>query len=151
MLVKQYAISQAAYDFWKLQEDQSENAGTLFDPIPAKIPGNISNPDDPGEPVLGFFEASGVSTSRIFISNEILPSQVYVPSDFEYCKFQALINPTPERINYLLANGWLYIDDYFDRDDLVVRLTNHITCLDCTLTGTNIRPGYWPVEVKGSR
>ncbi len=151
ILVKQYAITQASYDFWKTQEDQSENAGTLFDPIPAKISGNISNPDDPGEPVLGFFEASGISTSRIFISHEVLPSAVYVPSDFEYCKFQVLANPTPEQINYLLANGWIYVDDYYDRDDFVVRLTNHITCLDCTQTGTNVRPVYWPTEEQGER
>lgn len=148
ILVKQYALSPAAYDFWKMQEDQSENAGTLFDPIPTEIPGNIYNPDDPDEPVLGYFEASGTTSKRVFIDPELLPSDVLVPTDFEYCKYQVLTNPSEADLNYLMANGWIYIDDYYDRDDLIVRLTNHITCLDCTQTGTNVRPDYWPGEVK---
>jgi hypothetical protein len=151
ILVKQYALSQPAYDFWKMHEDQGENAGTLFDPIPTEIPGNIYNPDDPEEPVLGFFEASGTSSMRIFISPDLLPADVVIPTDFEYCRFQVMANPSEADLNYLLANGWIYIDDYYDRDDLIVRLTNHITCLDCTQTGTNVRPDYWPDGQKPSQ
>jgi hypothetical protein len=142
--VKQHAISQSAYEFWKMQEDLGENAGTLFDPIPTAIPGNIYCIDDPEEPVLGYFEASGVSTRRLFISRDLMPSDVFIPNGFEYCKFKSLTNPNPAVINTMLSNGWIYVDDYNYMDSLIVRLTNHASCLDCTLTGTNVKPDYWP-------
>jgi len=47
LLVRQYAISQAAYEFWKMHDDLSENSGTLFDPIPTRVGGNIYNLTDP--------------------------------------------------------------------------------------------------------
>ncbi len=66
-----------------LQDDLGENAGTLFDPTPTAIPGNIYCIDNPEEPVLGYFEASGVSTRRVFINRDLMPSDVFIPSDFE--------------------------------------------------------------------
>jgi hypothetical protein len=146
LVVKQHAISQSAYEFWKMQEDLGENAGTLFDPIPTAIPGNIYCIDDPEEPVLGYFEASGVSTKRIFINREMLPSDVFIPNGFEYCKFESLVNPNPAILNSMMSNGWIYVDEYNYLDSLVVRLTNHASCLDCTLTGTNVKPDYWPLD-----
>lgn len=144
LLVRQYAISQAAYEFWKMHDDLSENSGTLFDPIPTKVGGNIYNLTDPGEPVMGYFEASGVSTRRVFVPNDLLPKDVFVPSDFEFCEFRVLVDPP--NLAYYLNLGWVYIDDYYDMDKLIVRLTNNSKCYDCTLTGTNKRPDYWPEE-----
>jgi hypothetical protein len=144
LLVKQYAISQAAYEFWKMHDDLSENAGTLFDPIPSQVTGNIYNLNDPEEPVMGYFEASGVSTRRVFVSDENLPGNVFVPSDFEFCQFLVLENPG--NLNSLLGQGWIYIDEYYDMNILMVRLTNNVKCFDCTLTGSNKRPDYWPEE-----
>ena len=144
--VKQHAISKTAYEFWKMQDDLGENAGTLFDPIPTAIPGNIYCIDDPEEPVLGYFEASGVSTSRVFINRDLMPSDVFVPSDFEYCKFESFTNPGPTILNSMLAAGWIYVDEYNYLDSLIVRLTNHTSCVDCTLSGTNVKPDYWPED-----
>lgn len=149
LLVRQYAVSQASYEFWKLHEEQAENAGTLFDPIPAAIPGNIYSQSDPSEVVLGLFEASGLSTKRIFFNKNLLPALTDIPSDFEYCKFQVLTNPSPAEIAYLLTNGWVYIDDYYELNDTIVRLTNHKSCMDCTLSGSNLRPDYWPPNQGG--
>lgn len=142
--VMQYAVSQASYEFWNLHEEQAENAGTLFDPIPSAIPGNIYSQSDPPETVLGFFEASGVSRDRIFFNKDLLPARIDIPSDFEYCKFQILTNPSPSDITYLITHGWVYVDDYTERNDTIVRLTNHKSCMDCTLSGSNQRPEYWP-------
>jgi hypothetical protein len=144
LLVRQYAISQAAYEFWKMHDDLSENAGTLFDPIPAKVEGNIYNLSDPGEPVLGYFEASGVSTKRVFVSNDLLPGDVYVPGEFEFCKY--LMLEDPPNLPYLLNSGWVYVDEYYDMNKLIVRLTSSPKCYDCTQTGSNKRPDYWPAE-----
>jgi len=144
LLVRQYSISQAAYEFWKMHDDLSENSGTLFDPIPTKVGGNIYNLTDPGEPVMGYFEASGVSTRRVFVPNDLLPNNVFVPSDFEFCEFKVLVDPT--NLPYFLNLGWIYIDEYYDMNKLIVRLTNSPKCYDCTLTGSKERPDYWPAE-----
>ncbi len=148
LLVRQYAESPAAYDFWKMQEDMSERGGTLFDPIPAAIPGNIYSLSDPDEIVLGLFDASGVSTKRIYIDPQLLPPQVGVPSDFEFCRFQVLQDPSGSDLNQLLSSGWIYVDEYYDMNHLVVRLTNHISCFDCTRTGSNAKPEFWPDHEK---
>jgi hypothetical protein len=144
LLVRQYAISQAAYEFWKTHDDLGENAGTLFDPIPTRVAGNIYNISEPGEPVLGYFEACGVSTRRIFVSNDLIPKNVSIPSEFEFCKFLVLVDPP--NLPYLLNSGWMYVDEYYDMNKLIVRLTNSPKCFDCTLTGSNERPDYWPAE-----
>ncbi|MFH0759216.1 MAG: DUF4249 domain-containing protein [Bacteroidota bacterium] len=148
LLVRQYAESPAAYDFWKMQKDMSERGGTLFDPIPAAIPGNIYSLSDPDEMVLGLFDASGVSTRRIFIDPELLPPQVDVPTDFEFCRFQVLQDASAADLNHLLSSGWIYVDEYDDMNHLVVRLTNHTSCFDCTRTGTNAKPEFWPDHEK---
>jgi len=144
LLVRQYAISQAAYEFWKMHDDLSENSGTLFDPIPTRVGGNIYNLTDPGEPVMGYFEASGVSTRRVFVPNDLLPKNVFIPGDFEFCEFKVLTDPP--NLPYWLNLGWVYIDEYYDMNKLIVRLTNSTKCFDCTLTGSNNRPDYWPAE-----
>jgi hypothetical protein len=144
LLVRQYAISPAAYEFWKTHEELEENAGTLFDPIPARVAGNIYNIDDPGEQVLGFFEASGLATRRIFVSNDLIPENISIPSDFEFCKFMVLGDPT--NLPYWLNSGWILVDEYYDMNRRMVRLTNSPKCYDCTLTGSNERPDYWPAE-----
>jgi hypothetical protein len=144
LLVRQYAISQAAFEFWKMHDDLSENSGTLFDPIPTRVGGNIYNLTDPGEPVMGYFEASGVSTRRVFVPNDLLPKNVFIPGDFEFCEFKVLTDPP--NLPYWLNLGWVYIDEYYDMNKLIVRLTNSTKCFDCTLTGSNNRPDYWPAE-----
>lgn len=144
LLVRQYAISPEAYEFWKTHEDLEENAGTLFDPIPAKVAGNIYNITDPGEQVLGYFEASGLATRRIFVSHDLIPENISIPSEFEFCKF--LVLEDPENLPYWLNAGWIFVDEYYDMNRRMVRLTNSPKCYDCTLTGSNERPGYWPAE-----
>ena len=58
--VFQYALSKEAYDYWKKIEDQQSNVGSVFDPPPAQIAGNLTHIDDQGIPALGFFEVSSV-------------------------------------------------------------------------------------------
>lgn len=65
--LKQMSISQEAYRFLRLVKQQSELSGSVFDPPPANIRGNMISLDDPDEVVLGFFMAAGESTKRIYI------------------------------------------------------------------------------------
>ncbi len=72
--LKQYAIGPTAYTFFNAIKDQLNSTGSVFDPTPAKISGNVYNVNNPKEVVLGFFGAFGVSSKRIFISKTDLPT-----------------------------------------------------------------------------
>ncbi len=70
--LKQYAISQEAYRFLRLVKQQAGVNGSIFDPPPATIRGNMISLDDPEEVVLGYFMAGGESMKRIYISKSDL-------------------------------------------------------------------------------
>jgi hypothetical protein len=70
--LKQYAISQEAYRFLRLVKQQAEISGSIFDPPPATIRGNMISLDDPDEVVLGYFMAAGESSKRIYIDKSDL-------------------------------------------------------------------------------
>lgn len=70
--LKQYSISQEAYRFLRLIKQQAEISGSIFDPPPATIRGNMISLDDPDEVVLGYFMAAGESTKRIYIDQNDL-------------------------------------------------------------------------------
>ncbi len=67
VVVKQYSLSKEAYQFYDLLRSQLSIQGTIFDPPPATIGGNIINLDNPDESVIGFFVAASVSTDTLFI------------------------------------------------------------------------------------
>ncbi|MDQ4140741.1 MAG: DUF4249 domain-containing protein [Bacteroidota bacterium] len=71
--VKQYSLTESAYDFWRILTSQVTGVGSVQDPPPASVPGNIYNEDDENEIVLGYFGASAVSTDAIFIDRGEIP------------------------------------------------------------------------------
>jgi hypothetical protein len=70
--VKQLSISQEAYRFLRLVKQQAEISGSVFDPPPANIRGNLISLDNPDEVVLGYFMAAGESKKRIYINGQDL-------------------------------------------------------------------------------
>lgn len=65
--VKQMSISEESYLFWQQYEEQRTRTGSIFDPLPSTIIGNIVNEKDDTDFALGFFGVSGVSTKRLLI------------------------------------------------------------------------------------
>lgn len=70
--VRQYSLTRAAYQFWTRFEEQRKRTGSLFDPLPASIEGNVHSADDPNRLALGYFGASAVSTKRMIIPGDTL-------------------------------------------------------------------------------
>lgn len=70
--LEQYSISQEAYRFLRLAKQQAELSGSVFDPPPANIRGNMISLDNPDEVVLGYFMAAGESNKRIYINGSDL-------------------------------------------------------------------------------
>ncbi len=70
--LKQYSISQNAYRFLRLVKQQAEISGSIFDPPPATLRGNMLSLDNPDEVVLGYFMAAGETSERIYVDRNDL-------------------------------------------------------------------------------
>ena len=83
LLVKQYAIGQREYNFWKSLQDTNEELGSLFDTQPANIPSNIENVTNSNEVILGYFSAWGVQEYRTYVNKRDVPSRI---STIPHCR-----------------------------------------------------------------
>ncbi|MGB3465994.1 MAG: DUF4249 domain-containing protein [Cyclobacteriaceae bacterium] len=79
--LKMYTIGRDAYSFLSDVQEQINSTGSIFDPAPQQIIGNIVNTNDEGETILGFFGAFNVTEQRIFIRSNDLAA----PEPFDIC------------------------------------------------------------------
>lgn len=63
--IRQMSVSEEAYLFWTQYEEQRTRTGSIFDPLPSTIIGNIVNLKDDKDFALGFFGVSAVNTKRL--------------------------------------------------------------------------------------
>ncbi len=69
----QYSITEEAYNYFQNLEEQSKSTGSIFDPPPAEVRGNLYSLSDPEEPVLGIFDASATSTKQVTLIGLEIP------------------------------------------------------------------------------
>jgi len=79
--VQQLSLSKSAYNYFKIISDQVSASGGLNAPPAAPLFGNLFNPDDPDEIVLGQFTAAGVSSKYIFIDRSTILENPFRPDD----------------------------------------------------------------------
>jgi len=136
--VKQYALTQQAYEFYEIVQKNTEQTGSFFDPPPSDIRGNIKNSNDPSELVIGYISISTQAEKRIFIDQNMI---YYYPGSCELKNYNGL---DVSRISY---------PTYYPVDYIIDRSTSLITgyvlaprdCVDCErLGGKNIKPVFWP-------
>ena len=70
--VRQFSISEAAYDYWNILKTQVNDVSSIQSPPPAFVSGNIFSVDNTAKAPLGFFSASAVKKKSIFISTNEL-------------------------------------------------------------------------------
>lgn len=142
MLVKQYALTREAYDYWENLKKNTDLTGSIFDPQPSQINGNLHCVTNPDEQVLGYISASTVQQQRLFIDNINTVhwgfieyptgcQQIQVPLDSADYFFKSYIYiPTSTLPSPPLPPG------YYGSTKL---------CVDCTLQGgVNVKPDFWP-------
>ncbi|MBD0298115.1 MAG: DUF4249 domain-containing protein [Flavisolibacter sp.] len=140
MLVKQYALTEEAYNYWDILQKNTQQVGSLFDAQPSQLKGNIHSLNDPSEPVIGFVSISSVQNKRIFIRKEELAD--WNGASIAYSCDLRFIAQNPS--NYLLFN---YPDTSFGPYYFVsgggIAITRK-SCMDCTYRGgTNVKPAFW--------
>ncbi len=73
LTVWQYGLTQPAYKFWSLIDEQINQTGGVFDPPPSKIQGNLYMVNSPEQRVLGYFGASPVQKIPVLIDRRDTP------------------------------------------------------------------------------
>jgi len=79
--VQQLSLNESAYNYFKIISDQVSASGGLNAPPAAPLFGNLFNPDDPTEIVLGQFTAAGVSSKFVFIDRSTILENPFRPDD----------------------------------------------------------------------
>jgi len=140
LLLRQYALTETAYNYWDLIRKTTDGLGTLFDLQPTQLVGNIHCTSNPTEPVIGFVSASTIQQQRIFIYQSLLHNWAHQSLAFGCDSTQIPVNTTDYRI-YTYPDT-LFAPWYFVSHGPLV-LASKI-CLDCRLQGgNNKKPSYW--------
>ncbi|MCB0529636.1 MAG: DUF4249 domain-containing protein [Saprospiraceae bacterium] len=103
--VYQHTISRNAYEYWQKIGQLVSPTGTIFDTPAAKMPGNVENITDPGNPALGYFEISAIDTARIFGKNGLLGDD-FLLQDVTYCEYDFSTWPP---VNHLECDNCLVL------------------------------------------
>jgi hypothetical protein len=74
VLVRQYAQTQSEYDYWERLRKTTQSLGTVNDPLPSRVTGNVHALADPTEPVMGYVGAHTVTEKRLFIGTARFPA-----------------------------------------------------------------------------
>lgn len=136
ILVKQYALTKDAYEYYRNLQRNIDETGGIFSILPTEMEGNIQCLSDPKETVIGFIPATTEVIKRIFIKEEEVPNmkvnypctniQFFPYSDTPIASSSGLGIVSEER-----PNGYYWLP---------------IRCVDCTSIpgGTKEKPEWWP-------
>ncbi len=145
LLVRQYAISEDAYFFYKRLKENNESGGSLFDRQTGTILGNITSVEDPEEPVLGYFEVSGVTELRRFFIPRMVDRRLKV-AGFPYrCTEDGSIITSLDSVLYYLDEnpGHNVYSIVYPSDRPPEASLQSKTCTNCSWYANNIKPSYW--------
>jgi len=146
--VKQYALTEDAFNFWQLLKKNTEQLGSIFDAQPSSLIGNIHNIADNSEPVLGYISAGAIQQKRIFINNTTLPTS-WVPLNIYLfpCSTDpksSMTVPIADYATYFYTGQYLPLFPVFDTAGNLIGYAGGIReCTDCTLKGYNKKPSFW--------
>lgn len=139
ILVRQYALSREGYEFLQRMKRNTEQVGTLFDPQPSELNGNIRCETDPSEPVIGFVEVAEAKEKRIFIRNSEVSPWVFSTG----CQQFDIAN-IPDSLTEWRSMIPTDAAEVSQLGDTLRIFIAAPVCVDCTLRGTNVKPDFWP-------
>nr|WP_231402830.1 DUF4249 domain-containing protein [Hymenobacter guriensis] len=149
VLVKQYALTPEEYAYWEALRKNTESIGSLYDPLPTQLTGNVHSVADPSEPVLGFIGAQSVIEKRLFIDRKQLPSDWPFVTGYETCTLDTIPRPhdpeppSPQEVlNFFSTGAAIPIFEYQPNTNIFYYSTPE--CVDCRKRGTNVKPSFWP-------
>lgn len=166
MNVRQFALPEKAYNFFNDLITLNQNQGTLFDPIPYSLVGNMKNLTHQDMPILGYFLVAGASEKRIFIDRSDLPKSFRPTDGFDDCSTADIEVPWKYKndvrmyapVDSLMRLGFAVMQRFTSclpeqpgnpfspcskTDSLLTLYMAKPHCYNCTLNGTNKVPAFW--------
>lgn len=137
--VKQYAISREAYLFKEKLKKNTEQLGSIFDPQPSELGGNIHCISDPTEQAIGFVEVAEEQKKDIFISNEEVKPWTPEVDCAKIIIYNHRDSIKPFVQTYIPVHAVLFRGLAIVKFDAAPQI-----CVDCRLRGTHVRPAFWP-------
>ncbi len=145
VLVNQYGLTKEAYEYWLQLQSNTESLGTLFDPQPSQIRGNMTCLSDNSETVLGYFTAGSTTEQRIFINSDFLPRPKTYITSFDGCTADTLqVSSIPFLKPKDLPNILLLNPLPGGPGPITAYSTSTAACADCrSVGGTTTKPDFW--------
>jgi len=154
LLARQYSFTEQTYKYLEDLNKLNLNQGTLFDPTPYSLVGNIKSLNDKNIPVVGYFVVAGATEKRIFIDRSELPKEYYPNDGFTECTTylvkvpKTLINfRDNHKVDSLMREGYsifqqldIWLDPATPGWQLSLAKTR---CYNCTAIGDNNAPDFW--------
>lgn len=131
LLIKQYNIDEAAYNFWKSVKEQVSDENLLFNSQVYQVRGNVRNVNNPSEPVMGYFTVAGASLKRIFVNKpfhlDVKQPECIAGEDMRWIFYSG---PEDWPIFMTSAQGGTRLADEY--------------CFDCRINGGVLKkPDFW--------
>ncbi len=141
--LNQWVLGDDAFLYFNTLQDNTDNTGSIFAPIPSEMKGNLVCLSSPDIHVIGFVEVSHVVTTELYVHSNESP---YIPTqnDCDVLGWEKLmevtVKPSDYAAYYLVwgadpQNPQPYQDSSYAR----------LRCIDCRVEGgTKTRPDWWP-------
>jgi len=145
ILVKQYAISKEAFEFWQLLKKNSESLGTLFDPQPSQLTTNLTCINNPEKPVIGYVMASKEQQKRIFVNRGDLPFKNIPFTPNISCRMDTIsLDPEDLRNEFASGTNLITFEIFDDAGGFIGYGSTPPSCADCRIFGGTIeKPDFW--------
>jgi hypothetical protein len=153
ILMKQYSLTKEAFDFWQNLKKNTEQLGSIFDPQPSNLNGNIHCLTNPPEPVIGYISVTNIQQKRIFVDNSQLPLD-WRPAYPYDCQLDSNLFCRPTGLTCVnevdlflipIGSAQLPIAQISppNAPGVIGFLGATISCADCRIRGTTKQPIFW--------
>jgi hypothetical protein len=89
------SLSRSAWDYWDVLFKQKNGNGTIFQPPPSPLPGNIIS-ENGTAPALGYFYAASIDISGFPAYEQIRMASAVIAQDFSCLRYENSENVKPE-------------------------------------------------------
>ncbi|MGI4864713.1 MAG: DUF4249 domain-containing protein [Janthinobacterium lividum] len=153
VLVNQNTETAEEFAYYELLRKNTEAVGTVNDPLPTQLTGNVHRVGNAAEPVLGFVGAHTVQQKRIFISPQDLnlPAGWAFEDPYAACNIGQELAPDPgDKVPIFVPFTRVFNNPENIPLDYILRGTSKIgytgtsrACADCRTRGTTTKPSFW--------
>ncbi|MFL5773017.1 MAG: DUF4249 domain-containing protein [Flavisolibacter sp.] len=139
ILVHQHKLDKTGYEYIQLMKKNTEQLGSIFDPQPSELRGNIHCLSTPEETVIGYLTACSLKEQRIFITSTQAGWSTYT-----YCDNFKIINH-PDTVKARIPFPYLPFEaDKDQAGNIRGWYISQPNCVDCRVNGgVTVKPAFW--------